>query len=734
MDSRFGNAPLVWEYSDLEESFQKRRYSYIFNLLCVLDEEKYDKIFFYDRTETKLGYDVYLKYDKFEDYIKISFLTSHMVSDENIEIDATCSEFIEMVRYPSTIGKHSRTNNSFLGELIRERAGRILDNFFLFLLPENQHNRFKIEPSGEHDPLDGIGNFKDNPEYINGGFFYFEPAKNDFIYDLQDEENNRKKSAELYDGNLVNHNDEKVKNVIIKIADLLMSSIDTNDSDIYNGIKSFVNNFFNSKKGSWVDYNDFKFRKTSNEKVWNNRKQHYEHTTVIQYKNKNTKKTSEIDFGHQHHSGDLHENPSTDERQSVIETYLNIDDKYLQACLFLDFIKNQLHDRNSLASEEMGSFIDILMNFDFPEKCIDDISDILDDTSEKMESTLFLYISFAIIPFHELFYMYSKNLFEITSYYLNAIVNDSISHGVLRTLLHPFSYAISAKKRSIWDFMRKFLGEDINKKNLSVSYFDYAIRILNMHKVVHQKHSTNMMLRQILSLSGGFRMDISTPDGGIRIDRLNKLHEIMMLSVIIFKLDNSLIEDSSILPHYIFDICKFYIKGYRYSKHSYTEGGIGHTIPASKYDINIIAILNLMINRMSKKPEDQSKYVKVIKIVNHLVGGRTSWVYKSYTAPMKVFAFFMLNTDRLDEHLLDRYYILIKKLEVTYPSICGLHFDYTIKNVVITKMMPLLWQKKMTDEHFDALEVIAEPFSDGVYSKNDYEIVKNQTIAYLTGI
>jgi len=729
VDRRILSAALVWEASDIEESYEQRKYSYVRDLLCVLDTSKYNKIFKYEKEKTKLGYDVYLKYEKKDDYITISFLTDHMIqTDKQVcefgNIDSTCADFVYLIKYSKNINDNYY-NKRFQIELIRERSGRILDEFYYYLLPAAKKKFFKIEREGDFDPLDGIGNFKDNPEYINGGFDYFSPTKNEILYDITDE-NNKKNCIELYNGNLIGYENSKIKNIINKISSLLLSGIGETDENIYEGLVYFVNFLFRYKKNTWFDYKHYKFRKSPDIKKWLPQYQIYHYAAVVQYKNKKTGETGEVNFGYHYYDGTLFTSPDEYIQNQVINIFLNIKDKLFQYFVFNEFINGFVSNPNLLASNEFAKFVDVLYEYKFPETYIDDISVILDDTSEKMEKKLYLYITLASLPYNDIYYMYSSDLYDIIPYFLKKLMNDSIHLNSLEQLINPFHCI------EIPNYTGYKLHQYMTDHHITI---ECAIKILYMYKIIHKKHASNMLLSQIIYLAGSFKLERHNDGRGSYITyNFYKKHEVLLLSTLISKLEHEKIEVKYIAPHYIFDICKFYIKGYRLYKSDYIYNGKFYHLEASKYDINLIITLNLIINRMIKNPKDQSKFTKVIHIINHLVGGRSSWVYKTYAEPMKAFAFFMLNTDRLDDHLLDRYFSLINKLAVPYPSVCGVHFGNTIKNIVISHMMPLLWQKKLTDAHFDDLENIAKPFGDGNYNKNEYEIVKNKLNAYLAGI
>jgi hypothetical protein len=701
-------------------------------MLCVYnDDSKFNKIFTYKKETTKLGYDVYLKYDKQDnECVEISYLTSHMIEDgkkvcEYGDTDPNCMKFVIILKYSIHKGQQYYPNEFFKEELIRERCGHVLNEFFYYLLPGKDKHYFFLH-ANEKDPLDGIANFADNPEFKNGGYNYFTPYKNDFIYDLRDD-TNYDKSIELFDGELVGGlKNTKIKEMVYKISDMLMESISNTDENIYNGIVSFTNGFF-EKFDVWYDLSVFKVRKTSYHTKWDNLYNRWMYACVIEYKNIHTNEMGKIDFGFNYYNGNLYEKATDWQIQHIIDIYKKIEDQYLKYVIFSKFINKHIKDVSLLASTQFSSFIDILVYRKFPVAYIDVVMQILSMDDEKMEDILELYISYAMIPFKDIFYMYSGLLFDIVKYFMDMLMDDPTDRGthyVLHKLIKPF------KIPYLNDKSRITLEYDIAAAK-HIFGVDCAIKLLYAYKVTHQKHKKNMLLSQIMKCAGSFEDDYTMQKDTYKN---YKTQEILMLCTLISKLSCSLIRNPVITPHWIFDICKFYVQGYTQFGYSWVYNKEKHSVPASKYDINVVISLNLLINKICKSPDERIIYEKSIEIVNHLVGGRSSWVYKNYSKPMKAFAFFLLNADRYNEHILDRYRTLIDKLAVPYPSVCGVMFSGTIKNIVISQMMPLLWQNKLTDTHFDDLELIAKPFSEGKRDKNTYEIVRNKTIAYLNGI
>jgi len=710
---------LIWESGDIEESFENRQYSYIRDILCVLDESKYNKIFIYEKDDTKLGYDVYLRYDRIDDYVMISFLTSFMIPDDRVlcEYDndsATCADFCEMVRY-SIFVKNFHQNKKLQAESIREKSGRILDNFFIYLLPEEYHNDYKID-NEDHDPLDGVVDFEKHHSYLNGGFQYFSPTKNVCIYDIYDE-NNKTDSLNLFSGNMIGYENDKVKNLISKISDLLINNISENDTNIYNGLKFFTNIFFRDKKDIWFLYDNFKFKKVYKNKKYNNLYERFEHQTVIQYKNIKTKEIGEINFGYQQHSGDLFDNPTSDQVIHVIQTYMNITDSYLQYFLFINFVNNHIQNKNEIVNKETYDFLNIIIEYKYPEKYIDEIGIILSDTSDQMGLNLFLYISFSSIVYKKSCYMYSEILYDIIPYFLNLFVNKSADEEICKILLNPFNNI---------DFDESSVSQ-LSNHNFST---EYAIKILYMYKIIHEKYSSNILLSQILDLAKTFKKTYSKDNENFDLNDYYKNQEILMLSVLISKLDNSSIENRGVIFDNISNICRLYIPGYRPYKSDCIYNDKKYTIPASKYDINLIIIFNMLINQMVKEPLKQSKIIKIIKIINFLAGSKYELIYKTYSGSMKIFSFFMLNSDRLDENLLDRFYIFINRLELKYQY--GVSYIGSIKKIIIFTMMPLLWQQKLIDANFDDLDDIADEFITEYCDRNNYGIVYNKLHEYLS--
>jgi len=675
--------------SDIDPSFERRKYKLLKDILCDVDETKYDTTIVYSHSDTKLGYDVHLKYDRIifdgKDFIKISYSIQNYIYPNDINDNV----FHEIVKFPLQwdTSQDQIYREQYLEENIRERSGGILDDFYLYLIPTSQYGDFKIIMNdNDTSPLENVADYDHNPEYRNGGISYFTPTRNYFIYDVLDVVNNKQKSIDLYDGEWINCDDEKVE---------------------------------------------------------------------------------------------------------ILKTHLEIRIDNIHTKEFFDILEN---------------------NSRIPLRYIDDLIELI---QHEMERTFYIsdsdkrfakqviirkqteaYLNLIILPYRNIYYLFTQNLYDIIPFYLDIILSvNSVDEADKYLNFVKFANVEEGQsyqykdKHEFWFLSNHFVPIDLVIR-LLYSYREVKGKsfVLERQLVNYTNNINRVYMEKAMEYEWPFITDRNYVRGhGGRT-------ELFMLSTIIMKVVN--IPDFFTKLDYI---CETNILGYKEFFLMIDKWVARKT----KYSINIVLSLNILLNRIIKNNTDKNKYIKTIEVINQLTflectGPYDFTIYgESYKRSfihLDNLSFFLLVADRLDENILNKCleYFINLSLPSMYISIHdgkkyigyvnryyddkfigygenwndywrlnnlsiassignGYLLDY-LKNIIIFFMIPLIWENKMTIDHFDQLNQISEPFRTpegqehikiffekydqerGVVDRTLYDTVRNQTLQYLQDI
>jgi len=728
---------MIWEPTDIDPSNSRKDRNYD-KIYAVLYNNKITDVYEeqYLKKQTGLGYDVFIKYEKFDsdtsidfDNIKISYKTSLM------------DDYKFMVGYPIHEERyHSFWNNHFRCEQVRANAGHILDKFFSYYLPIKSSVNYIFPGGKDDDPLDDIGiNFEDNPEFLNGGFYYHSVSVNDFILGFH-QHDLYNKCIERYDGELINGlSNKKIKNMVSEWVNHFEGFISKeNKLDTwFDGITDFHNNFIDKQIDNiWFIWNDIRLMKKVTT-VWNYHYDRWEYNIQLIIKD-SIGKQNILNLPFQNNNGkiiDKWNNFDFGKKNALVSTFENIPDEVFKLAV------EQRYIYTSYASESYKKFI---QNIDkkIPEKYIELMTSILESNDDIKYEKINLCADIISLLTDSRLYIYSDDIFPLVEYFINYLKNNNLDIYQIKNLskiIQPFEYIrnMETAKTTTTTFDR-LVAENF-QFNKSI---ELAIQMLYATKCSHEKHPNNILTKELLRCCSEFTGSITSSSTYykktleyVKYDMIYIYYRHIMMTDLVSKVASV---DTNIFPHDLFDIIKLYAV-YEYEKIvtlSMDNGSCGRSSVKflSKHALNVMNTVNFMINKIAKDPDNKVIFEKTIRLVNKVIGGHNT-VTTFYSEIVKMIAFFLLCADRYDEEVIDRYISMNDKIgNIPYPSICGVKFYNTIKNILITTMMPLMWTDKLTIPVFDEIDVIIQPLIDNNDDKTIYIQTRSNLQTYLEGI
>ena len=759
---------IVWEFSDIvpytnhidvsgEIAISYRYYDVILDLLFYKDFENI-KLNYYNKDDTKLGYDVYIRYSKYVadgltdvDYIKIEYITDYMIQDSEVvceyDIDSTCATFVEMVRYPQYESNSDILKNRILrSEKIRSNAGHVLDSFFVYLAEENDKLLQFKKDSNDSDPSD-ILDFEKNPEYVNGGFYYDKIRMNDFICSF-DQENIYEKSLSLYKNTVIRDGiyNEKINDLINKwYVNQEYNSLVVSDAIKYDGILTFFNTIISPKgnvKFIWQGIEIINICTKEYIKITNS----YSYVNVFTVKNIITGEFTEIDFTYYQNSDgelDYESHGNLNSSQVISNTVFkfdNINANYFKILVYINYF-------NSVDSNFTKFYNNISKVV--PEIYIDCMLKIINSNTNYIAEMLDICANICNIFSHEIFMIYNNSFMDDMDFLINYITNyiDNIGIGDL------YSYIEVNKLIQIFIPVNKILTildlsydyaspEWLSLYNRYNKHIELAIQSIKTSRYLYEIHPENPLTSEFLEAASLYDVEILAKvvswdeyeSYTKTVADLNRYRVLMMIEII-----SKISYIETILSiHTIYNTLNLYAL-YRYQLiYNIGVSGCGsrQVRILSNNSMNIMNSFNLLINKIASIEDvnERSKYEKTIIIMNAVAGGVHS-VQIDYDAQINYLAFFLLNADKYEIEVLDKLKEFVDTVKATpYPSVCGIDFNNTIDNAIVLNIMPLMWATTLTIEHMDELLQKIKIFEQDFVDTVTYASVLSDIINYIGSI
>ena len=734
---------VIWESADVNPSasFKWRpiqKYASLYKKIKRLDITD-ETLVTYKKEDTKLDYDVIFKYKKKTkddiipyDYIILFYSTDYMM------IDSTTYNYIEMIRYPvldltkdSSLKVSTGYNEYYISAAkIRSNAGHVLDKFFGDVI--DPYWRY----STEIDPLDGIANFEENKDFVNGGCYYFNAGINNYVWDLLDDKNLSRSLINVY------QNDDILYNIAdLKIQELMDAWFVLGEPDYNKNYKLWqdgIIKFFNDDCGHHKNNVRFIWKGIEiifkEEKKWDRQENRWSYKKELNIKDMISGKINSW-FPEQNLNGKIVYVFKRD-----IEKFINTFDDYFLMIFRINYITKQ-------KDNSFDYFFDNLVN-GIPKRYVESLINILNEDGIKDKNRTKrtdIYIGILNVILNPKFRIYSECLYPLLDYFLSFIENNQYVYTIFEYMKN---IPVIFKNINDLTYTPRANYLDNGYNNFFISHHDdiyRAIQLVYSLKVTHEKNHTDRLCRVISRLLKGAFISKDLPEWHQKNQKSLWNYKVEMVCGIITKLASI---DTDLLPYNINGSLEYNnvfldTKKIIIPEKEYTDPitGIKEIIPESFEYVNVqhtqsynyLNSINLLINRIIKKPSEKDKYEKAIGITNSF---NRSNVQDDI---LKTLSFFLLNADRLNAEPLNRIKELIDNMyQHPYSTVCSIRLEKTMLfAVIIQNVLPLCWKGVITLAHIDHLFELMEPFTNcQVWADNIalYDTARDNMVAYLQSI
>jgi len=670
---------VVWEAYDLDETF-KIFYLNTFKQIAKAFHKNWNNINSFNKE--CCDYNVEFDYEKNDNIIIIKFKTTFM------------TEYKELFRF------YENDKNLLLdiqSLKIRYNSSHILykyyhDNYTLFSISDNDYDK---------DPGD-IFDYKNYPEYLNGGYDYFTAYINNEIVD----------EIQIYDKNFnyllnrqdcIYYNDNKITSLQNKILTYFKNI----DNDYLAGY-AFVN-FFNtvmmeSKSNVWFKWHDLDIRRIGPNKRETKSYDYY--ISKIEIKNDDNTIES-IDFSnylsdngiddnrynyyiYKYYTELFHSIKNQNLKSEILNTYIDL--KNNQSNYYKDHLPTYIFQvANNLLTTIIKNkfyisykYIDIINNY------LDQIINI-DDLNDPLLYKIYAILKYINILYKNVSYAYSNILYDLIDKYINFINIISLD----KKLYFFRKYLIESL--SIFDneyFNTKDIIEsDHYSIDISIRYLYNLIEILEYTNDIKHK-----LIKRLTDEMKSFKSVMNQYNA-----KTTEFKRSIILNVLLSKNFNKYVDIKYLLINYCPDIIETYSIYYPHViDYSYNDGDVRRDIhhDKSKYDIDLIMIINLMINKIIKDYNNKEIYEKCVKIANDIIF--TKDFRLSYTnRRLALVGFFILNADKYDINIINKLIPIINKTNsVSYNAICSKNI-VKIPSIIIEYLFPKIWSFKISESNLD---------------------------------
>jgi len=635
-----------------------------------------------------------------EAVVVIKFKTSYM------------SNFKEFFRFL----KNDKTQLDYLHAIkIKYSSFHILENYFLLHQKELFPNY--IPWSNDPDP-DDIFNFKKNPEFLNGGFDYFTGTLNEEIvsekYLLDINYNLR-----LTRDDCIPHDHPKIIKLQNRITDFF-SSMNTDVLSAAYG--AFINDVLAHRK---FDFIPNKYYSETGEQLkkyywvkWKNKFDVYLHgPTLASWTNNEGKvikyhrlyvQTKNIDgtttgFYMHYCVGENYVSTTGYCQEKLTGYYNSLQNEELKQAIVFEYLRTisrGLSYRSYFYDDVIYMYLNNLLykitsnKYIISESYIDLINDYLDKIDTKDPSSEVYYkanivINLVDILYQKNSYLYSKILYKFVDKTLDLI--KDVSSKYLYYMNHAFLNTLVAFKK---DFFNTDISTDVTKLNHTA--IDVVLKTYNNllsiaeYKGIKPNRILSTLESILLKFPGSY-LSYYYYYGEIVNTLLSK------------NFSNPKIK--FLIPSWCYNIIVQYYKYRRHSvNHDYTKDGKNYHIhyAQSKYDIGLVNITNLFLNKIIKDFDNRNIYQKTLYI-----GSRLTHV-SGFDIPydnhrLGVVGFFILNADKYEIGKIDKLVKIVSIIgdpRLVYNAICSANV-VKIPSIIIDYLLPKFWGKKVTDKNLD---------------------------------